>query len=325
MIKLLRPALALGALALGTTLSSSAMADPTHAWNAAKEVLPASIDIVGGLNAVSLRESPLFKQLFPLLMTEANKSGDGKDAKDVFDSIKKECGIDIPQAIDGVVVAMEEDKKNRGALFVSLNGVNEAGVTSCLEKMVALKKPGTKITATKKGNEEIYAKGGDAEKLYTAWVAPDVFVMSLEPTDEAMLTRMLGGKGALAKDAQMSKLLGKTNTNATLWGVARNKKGLKLGKGKVDQGAGQLDLKGGDIALEVRTTMASPQEASDMARQAKQQLELVKAGAALPPGVDALLSKLTVSADGADAVAKLTASQAKLAELVQSLAPGAQH
>src|SRR5262245_6992045 len=73
--------------------ASVASAD-SKAWTAAKKVLPAGLEIVGGMSAGSVRASKLYQQMLPKLLAS------NQDVSKVLDMLHATCSIDAPEAID---------------------------------------------------------------------------------------------------------------------------------------------------------------------------------------------------------------------------------
>jgi hypothetical protein len=263
---------------------------PGDAWAAAKGVLPASPMVVFGLNVATIRDSELFKQLYPQLMA-ANP-----DAKEGLDAVSAACGLDAKSVVQGVVVAI--DDANEGIIMVSLRGVDQAKVLSCMN--AAAKKENKTITASKADAAGIveYTSSGEKEKLYVAYLPRGVVAVSTDANDKAKLKKWLGGRGVDGKSAA-GAALGKVNTNAALWAVYGRAQQLDP-QTNLKAGYGHADIAAGQVRVDGRMVLATAKEATDAAAKANSELDKAKAGGGIPPAFAGLANSIKIEATGSE-------------------------
>src|SRR5687767_6542989 len=116
------------AFAFAALVSSAARADaPGDAWATARGMLPANTQVLFGVNIQTIRNSQLFQTIYGMAMAQAG------DAKDDLEEMKAKCGFELQDAVQGLVVALDENEK--GVVFVSLKGVDQARALTCMNKM----------------------------------------------------------------------------------------------------------------------------------------------------------------------------------------------
>jgi hypothetical protein len=311
-MKTFRVGTALTAVVLASALASSAHAE-SKSWAAAKGVLPGDLYVVAGGNITSIQKSTIYQTIVPALLQQE------KDAKEGFELVKTTCGIDIQTSITDAVVAMRENEK--GLIVAALSGVDEAKVTSCLQKIAEKEakekgKTTKKITAKTSGKIVEYTMEGESEKLYLAWLASDVVAMATEPTDKSLLEKMIGGKGAVAKSGDMAKALAKTNTNAAVWFALAKKTPVGEGKTKATMKTayGALDIAAGVVAIDGTMVLSSSAEAKAFADQIKDQI--AKNQASMPAEFQKLVKSLTVAASGDAVNVKFSAPEKDILSLI---------
>src|SRR3954469_17109609 len=119
--------------ALVSTVSLRAEAGPSAAWTAAKANLPKDTTVLIGLDITQLTKSSLFSLGFPLLLSSQ------PDVKNALDTIKSACKLD-PMKVVQAVVAGTDDVQKHGALFIAVDGLDQAKLVSCMESVAAAKK-----------------------------------------------------------------------------------------------------------------------------------------------------------------------------------------
>src|SRR5829696_95394 len=82
--------------------AGAARADtPEDAWNTARAVVPANTQMLIGLNISTIKSSTLFQQLYPKMLAQAG------NAQNDLENLKAQCGFDLKDAVQGVVVALD--------------------------------------------------------------------------------------------------------------------------------------------------------------------------------------------------------------------------
>jgi hypothetical protein len=279
----------LGAFAMLAGASGAAKAD-TRAWAEAKNVLPSGMQIVIGVNVANVRTSQIFQAMYPMLLAQA-----GGGAKDGLDLIKKDCGIDVIQTIDSLVVGMGADEK--GLIVVGLKGVDQAGVQGCFSKVAADKEPGKKITTNQlSGGVTEFSASGDNEKLYVQWLAKDVLAMGTEPTDQAFLKKMTAG--GLKSDA-VGKASASVNGDAGIWAVVNKSDTIPDLNAKMSMAYGSANFASGNIDFNAHVVLDSAANASKAATDAGAKLDEQKKGS---PQAAAILKSVKVTSAGSELV-----------------------
>jgi len=287
-------------------VASPAHADPKHAWAAAQANLPASTTLVLDANVDAVMASSLVAFASAFMSTLG--------ATQTLERIKTTCKIDPAKAIDGLVM-VEGPTPDTGAYYLSLDGVDEAALTACANKLA--KKPTAEAAApsvTKDGaiTELLF---GD-KKLYATWIAPDVIVIAAKPSDKAMLKTFTSGKGALAK-SPLGKLVAKTNTAATIWAASTKSRAMQ-GK-NMTQGHGGLDLANKTLTLTMAMTFSSAAEAKTVAKLANDQIIALLASGRLDAIVMEMLNKVSITTTGADLAVTGSIPENQLLSLVGAL------
>jgi hypothetical protein len=302
-----RVSLALCAFAFSAVTASAARADaPGDAWAAARSMLPANPYVVMGMNVATIKSSTLFQQLYPKMLEQSS------EAKQGLEMVKTDCGINVTDAIQGVVVAIDESQK--GVILLSTKGVDQAKIAECLGKVAAKEKK--TITAGKADAQGIveYTSSGEKDKLYIAYLPKGVLAMSTEPTDKGLLQKWLGGKGVDAKSAAGSALA-KVNTGAALWGVVAKAEKLEENM-NMKAGYGSADVTGGNIVADMRIVLASAKEAADAVIKANQQLEQLKSGGQVPPQLQNVVKTVKITSAGDELQVKASMAEKEALGLI---------
>lgn len=298
-----RVSLALAAASITALAAPAAYADaPGDAWAAAKGMLPATPYVVMGMNVATIKSSTLFQQLYPKMLAQAG------EAKEGLDTVQKDCGINVTDAIQGAVVAI--DDSNKGIILLSVKGVDQPKINDCLTKVAAKEKK--TITAGKPDAKGIveYTSSGEKQKLYIAYLPKGVIALSTDPTDKSLLEKWMAGKGADA-GKPAGAALGKVNTNAAIWGVVAKEQQLEAGM-NMKAGYGSADVGGGNITADMRLILGSAKEAADAAAKANTQLEEAKKGNQIPPAMVNVMKtvKITSAADEVQIKASMAEKEA---------------
>jgi hypothetical protein len=284
-----RTSLALCAFAFTVAIATAVRADvPGDAWAAARGVLPAKPYVVMGLNVATIKSSALFQQLYPKLLAQAGGAQQG------LEMVNKDCGINVTETIQGLVVAIDEAQK--GVILISTKGVDQAKIAECLGKVAAKEKK--EISASRPDAAGIveYAAKGEKDKLYVAFLPKGVLAMSTEPTNKGLLQKWLGGKGVDGKSAA-GAALGKVNTNAAMWGVVAKADQLEPGM-NMKAGYGSADITAGNINADLRLILGSAKEATDAVTKATAQLDEAKKSGQVPPALASIVNSVKVSSAG---------------------------
>jgi hypothetical protein len=291
--------LAAPAMLLWATVAS---ATPNKSFTAAKGVLPSSIEVVGSSNVKAIRSTTLFQKLFPQLIQQE------KDVADGLDKVKRTCGIDAVGSIDDVTVGVEG--KDVGLILVALSGVTEQKLTDCIVK-IAKNETGETVTTKKSGNVIEFSSSKGNKKLYAAWLPGDVLAFGSDPTDKALLDRMLSGKGALDKSG-IGPFLGKLAFDSA-FAIAWSKQ-MPIEKWTMKGGVLDVALAGSTFNGTTTIKLASSKEANEIASTGKQ--ELSRAQSSAPKEIANVLKTILISSSGDEVTVKASATDKDLLALV---------
>lgn len=307
-MKTFRVATAVAAALLFSAVAARAEAQ-SKSWTAAKAVLPGDLMVVGGGNISTIQKSTIYKAIVPALLQQE------RDAKEGLEMVKTSCGIDVETSIADVAVGVTSDEK---ALIVAhVSGIDEAKVTSCLQKIAEAeaKEKGNKakkLTAKTSGKIVEYTMEGEKEKLYVAWLESSVLAITSDPTDKSLLEKMIGGKGAVAKSGDISKALGKVNTSAAIWFAVAKKTPMGDGKTKATMkiAYGALDLAAGVVSAEGNIVVSSSAEAKAFADQAN--AEMTKNSGQMPPDMQKIMKNVKITSSGDTVTIKCSLTEKEL-------------
>jgi hypothetical protein len=215
----------------------------------------------------------------------------------------KECGID-PLAAGQVVLAMNLTSKQ---VHAGVSGWKKDVMMSCLEKSRG------KVTAeggevTVDGNYA-FVKSDDAS-FGLVWRDDATVLMTGgqgPAPSKATLDAMVGAKSdaGLNGSSEFASMFKAIDTRAGIWFLVRgNSPQLAMVPVKFKALFGSVDLSSG-VAAEVRLRLSSSEEASDLVKGVSGQLGMVKA----------LVTKLEVTAHGADVKVSVAVSPKQLEQL----------
>ncbi|HEX3765683.1 MAG TPA: hypothetical protein VHW23_43605 [Kofleriaceae bacterium] len=283
----------LAALALSTAaVHGQARADATRAWAAAKAGLPAEARAVIGIDVATVQKTQLFATFYP-------KLHDQPEFAKVLDAIKNGCKIDPLAVVQGLVVALSDDKDD-GVMYLALSGIDRTRLSSCLQSTAQASAPTpaagdkpAKVTVKQDGNLTEVNRGD--ETGYFGWVGKDVVVVTLRATDKASLTKWMGGKGAFAK-SDIGKTLAKVNPQAAVWGAGTGNRELQPGM-VAKGGYGAVNYAKGQLQADVHVKMESAAQAGSASIMVNQQLNLAKSTGQVPAELAPVVQAIAVSAE----------------------------
>jgi hypothetical protein len=289
-----------------------ASADAARAWAAAKDNLPAQTALVVGADLTVITKTKIFNTLMPVLFAKE------PDARKVFDTIKASCKIDPLSAIQGVVYATDAER-NQGAVYLSLGaGLDQAKLASCFEQVAkanGAKDP--KLTVKKTG--AITEVTMDKDKAYVSWIGTDVLVIPSDVRDRAVLEKWIGQKGGLAR-SPVAKVYASANTKGAVWGASAIAKELESGV-NMKTAYGALTLAGGNLVIDLHTTLDNAKVATDAVAKANAQIAQVAGSGQLPPGIQTVLKQVSVKSSGPDVVVKATVPESEVLNLLSMVGP----
>lgn len=290
-------------------------ADPARAWAAAKDNLPAQTAIVIGADLTAIAKSQIFSQFLPLALAKE------PDAQKLLETIKTTCKIDPLTAVHGVVYASDADHK-QGAVYLSLGaGLDQPKLTKCFEDVAKVSGgKAAKLTVKKVGAITEISMDKDKDKAYVGWVGSDVLVVGTDPSDKAALEKWVGQKGGLAK-SPVGKLAAAANTKGAMWGVSSVAKEIEQGM-NMKSAHGALTVAGGNLTIDLHTTLDSAKSAADAVTKANAQIAQLSGTGGLTPGLKTMLQQISVKATGPDLTVKASVPERELMTLLpMMLAP----
>jgi hypothetical protein len=262
-------------LCVGTTAHAE-----TKAWTAAKKVLPAGSQIVGGMNMAVARNSSLYQTAMPMMLSQAGA------AKDQLDSIKKACGIDMLEAIDSIAIGFDDNQ--RGAVVIAIKGTTRKDLETCAEKRATA---GGKKFATKTdkadGGLTLYS-GIDGKDVWVKWLAADVVALTTSPDDKDATTKLLAG-GAMS-DKALKARVGKTNTDAMAWGVATMTEKLDAVGATMSAAYGSINAASSNLAVNIHVVVENAKTATDAAKKLNDLADDAKKSNQIPAEISKSLS-----------------------------------
>lgn len=270
-------------LALALVIVPLAAHADSRAWNAAKKLIPAGMETVGGLNAATAHNSQLYQSLLPSLLAK------NPDAVAQLDGIKADCGIDVIGSIDSIAVGLDSSQK--GTIVVAFRGVTRGTLEACAQKRAKAKQKVLAISSA--GPLTKYSGLGDDGQLYMRWVSPDVVAIATSPDDkDAALAATAGG---VAGDHTLHGL-GAVNTSASVWAVSNKQAPLPGDLGAKMMGMYfSANVASGTIAVDLHVACESPKAASDAAAKADGELAPMRG---LTGGIGDLLKNVKISSAG---------------------------
>lgn len=296
------------ALAVSLLATRAATAD-TRSWTAVKKIVGKSDTAVIGIDLARLRTTTAFKSGLQLMLDAE------PEAKQVFDTVKAECGFDLTSAVSDLTVVMQGE--DHPLIAFGLDGLDEAKVVSCVG-IVAGKladAPGVTLTGTKKGKITEYGVKGEAKKLYVAWLAKDVMAFTEDANDRKLLEQRIAGKGA---KGDLAKFLGKTSTAAPFW-FAVAQKTVEDGR-TILGGYAKLELAGGMFAASGALVLGKPADATAFAAEGKEALANGQQEVASKlPELGKVLTTVTMVAKGAEVVISAAVADKDVGTIIPQL------
>jgi hypothetical protein len=292
-------------------LASVATKAASGAVSSGIALIPDQAELILGLSVGSIMSSPYYK------LAEAELNQDPEGAKML--TMVKDCGLD-PQKLESVVVGISQDENF--VLVMVGEGLGEDAKAKCLIDGVqksAGEGPAGEV-ATENGKKSIkYAKG----RAYL--VDGRTLAMTTTAWDSALVS-LIDGTGSSAIGGSKKDLFAKTNTGATMWGLANippELAGLAPAFGapaefaSVKSVTGSIDLVDG-AAINVIAGFTSEDTAKSVVTQL--QALITAASSEAPPEVAGMIKSVKIEAAGTDVKVAMSATAEELTKL-QAVAP----
>ena len=289
-------------------ISFRAEAGADKAWAAARANLPKDTSVVVGLDLAQLTKSSLFSFAFPLLLSQQ------ADVKDGLDLVKSACQLDPLASVQGVVIGTD-DAQSHGAIYIAVEGLDQAKLVSCLEAVGKAKGKDAEVAVRTVG--KVTELGVGDKTIYLTWIGTSVLVLPLEFTSKDDLQRWSGGKGGLAR-SRVSKGTRKVNTRAAMWAVSAVAKELD-DKVKMKLGYGAVTLAAATIAADLHVQVGSPADARAAADKAQGELSQLAANPGLAANLRAVLTSVSVTSAGDEIAVKGAMPESDVLSLMAAL------
>lgn len=295
----------LAAVALVSMVSLTAEAGP--AWTAAKANLPKETAVLVGLDLAQLQKSSLFSFGFPMMLSQQ------PELKEALELVKSTCKLDPMKIVKDVVIGADENQKH-GAIYISVDGLDQAKLVSCLDAVAAAKGKKDAKVAVKTDGKITELTVGD-KSMFLTWIGTNVIVVPHEFTSKADLQAWTGAK-TLAK-SKVARGMGKVNTSAAVWAVSGMPKDLD-DKTKMKMGYGSVTLSGGKLGADLKVQLSSAESAKAAAAKAQKELTALASGD-LDASLKAVLTAVTVNAVGDELQIKGSMAESDVLQLVGAL------
>lgn len=292
--------------ALLVTVPLHAHAGDKAAWSAAKANLSKDTTVLIGLDLTQLTKSSLFTMAFPMMLAQQ------ADLKQGIDLMKTHCKLDPLKAINSLVVGTDDEQKH-GAMFVSLAGVDQPKIVSCMEAIAKAKGSDVKVGVTTDGKITELALGD--KKLYLSWIGTNVVAVALDVTSKADLaawtTKSLG-------KSKVAKAMSKVNTGHAMWAVSAVPKEID-DKTKMKMGYGSLALANATLSADVHVQLGSAAEAKATAEKAQKDLAAKATSPDFSAGVQKFLQGVRVSSAADELAVKGSIPESEVFGLVGAM------
>lgn len=289
-------------------LSSSAVADVSKAWQAAKDNLPDTIPAIGAVDVATAVKQPAFTKLLELVKKEE------RDVREGLDLFKSTCNLDLTQIVDGFVVAGDPNGRDDDVMvFIQLK-IDRPAASTCVEKLLRAVEKRKQVTVQQTG---IFTEASvGKETAYFAWVDKNVVAFNLEPNKKPRLEGFLNKKG-LAKSPAGS-LFGKLDTKAAAFGAIKLPKPLDSDI-PFTSAYGNLTLAGTTLSALLVGTATDANTAGKFVSEVKRELIKIAAKGKLPAAAKKLITSVTLDAAGADVTLKGSANTNDLFDIFVAL------
>lgn len=294
--------------ALLVAIPLRAHAGDKAAWTAAKANLSKDTAVLIGLDLTQLTKSSLFTMAFPFILSQQ------PDVKEGLALIKSTCNLDPLKVVTSVVIGTDNDQKH-GAMFVSLSGVDQPKIVSCLEAVAKAKGNDTKVGVTTDGKITELAMGD--KKVYLTWIGTNVVALPLDFANKADLTAWTA-KG-LAK-SKVGKAMTKVNTGNALWAVSAVAKELD-DKVKMKLGYGSIAMANATMTADLHVQLGSATDAKAAAQKAQKDLTTRSQSPDLAANLQKVLAGITVTAVTDEVVVRGSIPESEVMSLVMALKP----
>lgn len=301
-------ALAIALVATGASCKKKSASHGPSAEVTGLAAVPASADVVIGVEVDKLASSPIIERAVSQLLLRDTQLATS------WAHIRDTCKIDLPKQVKRVMLALgPAAAPSAGSaapatpavgpvLLVATGvegGIGETELAACIRSLVG--KGGGALTAKPLGGRTLYQVKEANRTMYFAFGRADTIVLS---TSEPYLVEALGTGQKAPDHPELAAWLKLAKQNAPIWGVGRVSPRVRQGLTKVAPGlkagpaafVGSADLTEG-AKLSAIAVMASPEDAKQLETLAKGQLVAASMWAQMK-SLGELVQKVTIAADG---------------------------
>ncbi len=285
------------------------------AAEAAQSVFPQDTKMMIGVSIKQLRDSKLWKQFGEKALTSDS------DMKEGMALLKEKCGLDPLALLDSVKIGITSFEPP--SMVIVLGGTfDQTKIHDCF-KLVA-EKEGKKLSIAVDEKTKIaeYSVEGETDKAYAAWLDGAIAFIGDEDKikDRAALAGLLESKTSIKDNKELSDLLSKTDTGATLFaaggiaGIPGVDQAAAMAGGEVPTALwGSLSYSK-DLKLDLGIRYTTPEAAKKNTDMANAGLTDAKKNPMLAGLIGGI--KATFTAEGSDTRAKIEISEKDLDTLV---------
>lgn len=285
-------------------IASTAEADVSKAWAAAKDNLPASTNFIVSIDVAAIYKTPLFQKAFEAI------TGMERDIAEAHGLLKTACGWDPISVVDGIVLAGDL-KAEQGVAFLQLN-IDRTKTSACLEAAMNKVSKGKKVTVKQDGKYTVASNGpGKRDTAYFPWVAPNVVMISIKPDRKEVVDAWFNQKGFGA--SKLAGVLGKLDAKAVAAGAFAVDKPLN-GFLPLTAAYGNLTTGGGKLTGVLVATATDASAATMLSGELNKELQKDMKRDKTPPSVKKIMGATKISAAGSELTIKGAVTEKELGD-----------
>ncbi len=260
--------------------------------------LPADAEIVMGLDVDSVRTSALWPHLSAKITASAGSQ---------LAAFQQQCGFDPMSTVHRIRLGIKNLKADKPEGVLVISGLDRPQLMGCLVKGGTALIEGDFVT--------FEAAKNNGTQAAMAFVDASTVVVSLGPTaNKAQVKTVLASGAPLRSSAAFTALFGKTDVEASLWGVMNSNSSmfdqLAAGIGTRPQAVfGSVRLNPG-MTVNMHMRLDTPAAATQLAGMANSQLGMARG----------FVTKLDVTTEASDVVVAVAMDDQQLNALIMMVA-----
>jgi hypothetical protein len=237
-------------------LAGSMASAETKSWAALKSHVPANSEILISVDLKAMHAASTFGKTLESL----------PEAGPALVVIKQACGLDPTAVLSDVSASIKTKGDDEIIVALGLDGVDEAKLVACANKLAQLKsKQGKLTTKSGKVTEYTFDDGTSKEMIYAVWPAKDVVVFAAKASDKSGLDPYLNGK---AVQGDMATYFNKLSLASTVGWVS-----AVIGEDHVKGAYGSATYAKGTFTGNLHVVADSAKDATDLAKEANQAIK----------------------------------------------------